>query len=44
MNDDTMNRWVKNYGGELRGGGGRPAPVYARVWIDQAMKKRMGYD
>ncbi|NDG40871.1 MAG: ABC transporter substrate-binding protein [Betaproteobacteria bacterium] len=36
--------WVKNYGGELRGGGGRPAPVYARVWIDQAMKKRMGYD
>ena len=36
--------WVKNYGGELRGGGGRPAPVYARVWIDQAMKKKMGFE
>jgi hypothetical protein len=36
--------WAKNYGGELLGGGGRPAPVYARVRIDQAMKKRMGYD
>lgn len=35
--------WVKNYDGELRGGGGRPGPVYARIWIDQDLKKKMGY-
>ncbi|MDH4392157.1 MAG: ABC transporter substrate-binding protein [Aquabacterium sp.] len=35
--------WVKNYGGELRAGADRPGPIHARVWVDQAMKKQMGY-
>lgn len=35
--------WVKNYGGELRGAGERAAPIYARIWIDQALKKKMGF-
>jgi|688.fasta_scaffold231635_1 peptide/nickel transport system substrate-binding protein len=36
--------WVKNYGGEQRGGGGRPGPVYARIWVDQELKKKMGFN
>ena len=35
--------WVKNYGGELRAGAVRPGPIYARIWIDQDMKKKMGF-
>ena len=35
--------WVKNYAGELRAGAVRPGPIYARIWIDQAMKKKMGF-
>ncbi len=35
--------WVKNYGGELRVGAARPGPIYARIWLDQEMKKKMGY-
>lgn len=35
--------WVKNYGGELRAGAVRPGPIYARVWVDQEMKKKMGF-
>jgi peptide/nickel transport system substrate-binding protein len=35
--------WVKNYNGELRAGAVRPGPIYARIWIDQEMKKKMGY-
>ena len=35
--------WVKNYEGELRVGSERPGPIHARVWIDQAMKKKMGF-
>ncbi|MFT4103279.1 MAG: ABC transporter substrate-binding protein [Burkholderiaceae bacterium] len=35
--------WVKNYGGELRAGAERPGPIYARIWLDQALKKKMGY-
>jgi len=35
--------WVKNYGGELYVGAGRSAPIYARIWIDQDMKKKMGF-
>jgi len=35
--------WVKNYNGELRAGAVRPGPIYARIWVDQEMKKRMGY-
>ena len=35
--------WVKNYEGELRAGSVRPGPIYARIWVDQDMKKKMGY-
>jgi peptide/nickel transport system substrate-binding protein len=35
--------WVKNYGGELRAGAVRPGPIYARIWIDQEMKRKMGF-
>ncbi len=35
--------WVKNYGGELRAGAVRPGPIYARIWIDQELKKKMGH-
>ena len=36
--------WVKNYGGELRVGAVRPGPIYARIWIDHALKKELGFD
>lgn len=35
--------WVKNYGGELRAGAERPGPIHARMWVDQDMKKKMGF-
>lgn len=35
--------WVKNYNGELRAGAVRPGPIYARMWIDQALKRSMGF-
>jgi len=35
--------WVKNYGGELRAGADRPGPIHARVWVDQDMKKKLGF-
>lgn len=35
--------WVKNYAGELRAGAVRPGPIYAQIWIDQDLKKKMGY-
>src|SRR5262245_54681873 len=35
--------WVQNYHGELRAGAVRPGPIYARIWIDQEMKKKMGF-
>ncbi|MBN1380972.1 MAG: ABC transporter substrate-binding protein [Deltaproteobacteria bacterium] len=35
--------WVKNYHGELRVGCHRMAPIIARIWIDQELKKKMGY-
>jgi len=35
--------WVKNYNGELRAGAVRPGPIYARIWVDQDLKKKMGY-
>jgi peptide/nickel transport system substrate-binding protein len=35
--------WVQNYNGELRAAAVRPAPIYARIWIDQEMKKKMGF-
>ena len=31
------------YAGELRSGAVRPGPIYARMWLDQEMKKKMGY-
>ena len=34
--------WVKGYNGELRAGAVRPGPIYARMWIDQDIKKAMG--
>ncbi|GAA5237015.1 ABC transporter substrate-binding protein [Verticiella sediminum] len=35
--------WVKNYDGELFAGAVKPGPVYSRIWIDQDLKKKMGY-
>ena len=35
--------WVKNYGGELRAGAVRPGPIYARIWVDQELKKKLGH-
>jgi len=34
--------WVKNYSGELSVGATRPGPIFARIWIDQDLKKKMG--
>lgn len=36
--------WVKNYSGELRAGAVRPGPIYARIWIDQQLKRDMGFE
>ena len=35
--------WVKNYGGEMSVGSIRPGPIYARIWIDQELKKKLGH-
>jgi peptide/nickel transport system substrate-binding protein len=35
--------WVKNYAGEIYAGGFWFSPIYARIWIDQDLKKRMGF-
>ena len=35
--------WVKNYAGELRVGAERPGPIHARMWVDQEMKKKLGF-
>jgi len=35
--------WVKNYYGEIRAGAQRIGPVITRIWIDQELKKKMGY-
>ena len=35
--------WVKNYDGEMAAGAVRNGPIHARVWIDQAMKKKLGF-
>jgi peptide/nickel transport system substrate-binding protein len=35
--------WVKGFEGELRAGAARPGPIYARIWVDQDLKKKMGY-
>jgi peptide/nickel transport system substrate-binding protein len=36
--------WVKNYGGELRAAAVRPAPIYARIWIDRELKRELGFE
>ena len=35
--------WVKNYHGEQRVGCQRPGPIWARIWIDEELKKEMRY-
>ena len=35
--------WVKNYYGELRTKAWAGQTIYSRIWIDQKMKKQMGY-
>lgn len=35
--------WVKGYEGEIYAGTLRPGPVYARLWVDQDLKKKMGF-
>ncbi len=35
--------WVKNYDGELNVGAARSGPIHARIWVDQALKKKMGF-
>ena len=35
--------WVKNYYGEISVSARRDAPVWARAWIDQDLKKSMGF-
>lgn len=35
--------WVKNYYGELRVGAWRPSRIFSTIWIDQDLKKKMGY-
>ncbi len=35
--------WVKNYGGEMSVGSLRPGPIYARIWVDQELKKKLGH-
>ena len=34
--------YVKNYWGELTTGSTRSAPIYARIWIDEDLKRKMG--
>ena len=34
--------WVKNYNGELAIGAQRQNAIYARIWIDEDLKRRMG--
>ncbi len=33
----------QNYKGEPRAGAMRAGPIYARIWIDQELKKKMGF-
>ena len=35
--------WVRNYWGESCAGAVNPAPIYARIWLDQELKEAMGY-
>ena len=33
--------WIKNYYGEIRVGAVRPGPIYARMWLDKDLQKKM---
>lgn len=35
--------WVKNYNGERYAGALSPGSIYARIWIDQSLKKALGF-
>ena len=35
--------WVKGYNGEVQLGSMERTPIFARLWIDQALKKEMGF-
>ncbi len=35
--------WLKNYNGEIETGFLNQTPIWARLWIDQGMKKSMGF-
>ncbi len=35
--------WAQNFYGEYFVGAQRSGPIYARVWVDQDLKKKMGY-
>jgi peptide/nickel transport system substrate-binding protein len=35
--------WVQNFYGEFYAGAANSGPIYARVWIDQELKKKMGF-
>ena len=35
--------WLKGYSGESELGYSRCGPVYARLWVDQKLKKSMGH-
>ena len=34
--------YVRNYWGELTTGSTRSAPIYARIWMDEELKREMG--
>jgi peptide/nickel transport system substrate-binding protein len=35
--------WLKNYYGEVEAGSHNQIPMIARMWIDQKLKKSLGY-
>jgi len=35
--------WVKNWHGEINATTRSPGPIHARIWLDTALKKSMGY-
>jgi peptide/nickel transport system substrate-binding protein len=36
--------WAQKHNAELRAGAVRPGAIYARIRIDQKMKKKIGFD
>jgi peptide/nickel transport system substrate-binding protein len=35
--------WLKNYYGEIDAGYNNQVPLVSRIWIDQSLKKSLGY-